>query len=60
MTPEEFAKQMQEIKDSAEESDDVKTESDHIKQDALMCQVLTELGYNEGVNIFNDTEKWYA
>ena len=32
----------------------------HIKADNLMCTVLSELGYGEGVDIFNRMEIWYA
>lgn len=32
----------------------------HISMDYLMCTVLRELGYDEGVDIFMNTEKWYA
>jgi uncharacterized protein with beta-barrel porin domain len=28
--------------------------------DALMCQVLTEQGYAQGVEIFTDMPKWYV
>ena len=32
----------------------------HYKADQLMCELLTELGYGEGVEIFKDMSKWYA
>ena len=32
----------------------------HSKADKLMCELLTELGYGEGVKIFDDMFKWYA
>lgn len=35
-------------------------ESTHIAMDNLMCEVLRSLGYDEGVDIFLNTEKWYA
>lgn len=28
--------------------------------DKLMCDVLTQLGYGEGVEIFKNAPKWYA
>ena len=56
MSPEEFAKKMQEI---AEECGG-DCEASHSTMDDLMCQVLRELGYDEGVEIFEDTEKWYC
>ena len=54
MTPKEFAAKMREI----DEKND--TESSHWKQDELMCEILASLGYKEGVDIFNSTEKWYT
>ena len=54
MTPEEFAEAMKEIA----ESDD--PECAHSYMDDLMCQFLDDLGYEEGVKIFLDAEKWYA
>ena len=36
------------------------TEADHGKADDLMCKLLTELGYGEGVKIFESMKKWYA
>lgn len=56
MTPEEFSKKMQEIKDQLEDDEEVV----HVKMDCLMCTVLEELGYGEGINIFEQTSKWYA
>lgn len=35
-------------------------ESGHYKMDQLMCRVLRELGYGEGVKIFKRVPKWYA
>lgn len=32
----------------------------HCEMDDLMCQVLTELGYGDGVKVFDETPKWYA
>lgn len=53
-TPEEFAKKMSRIAES------VDAEADHVKADELMCQLLTSLGYGEGVKIFRDMYKWYS
>lgn len=36
------------------------TEMAHIQADELMCELLRELGYGEGVNIFENMNKWYA
>lgn len=35
-------------------------EAVHDKMDECMCKLLCELGYSEGVQIFEDTEKWYG
>lgn len=32
----------------------------HYEADVLMCELLTELGYSEGVEIFKEMYKWYA
>ena len=53
MTPDEFARRMYEISN-------VGPEEGHIEADALMCQVLRELGYDAGVEIFERMPKWYA
>lgn len=39
-------------------SDDI--EGRHYGMDDLMCEILKEMGFNELVEIFNETEKWYA
>lgn len=52
ITPEEFAEQMREI--SKENREDR-----HMDGDDLMCEILTDLGYGDGVEIFECMEKWY-
>lgn len=32
----------------------------HRHADQLMMDTLSELGFSEGVSIFNESEKWYA
>lgn len=32
----------------------------HMLMEGLMCTVLRELGYDEGIDIFQSTNKWYA
>ena len=32
----------------------------HIEADELMCEILRELGYAAGVEIFEEMDKWYA
>ncbi len=54
MTPEEFAAQMRNINRSLD------VEGKHGEADDLMCQLLRELGYAEGVVIFEAMDRWYA
>lgn len=54
MTPEEFQIRMRKLHDN----DDI--EERHILMDQLMCELLIDLGYWEGIYIFNNTEMWYA
>lgn len=32
----------------------------HMEMDAVMCNTLEKLGFGKGVEIFEDTEKWYC
>lgn len=36
------------------------TEMAHILADELMCKLLREFGYGEGVDIFEQMDKWYS
>ena len=36
------------------------TERAHIEADELMCEALTSLGYEVGVEIFKIMNKWYS
>lgn len=36
------------------------TEEMHIDMDDLMCNLLIELGYGDGIEVFKNTNKWYA
>jgi len=57
MTPQEFKEKMIEIfpLDGSHEEDTA-----HVAGDKLMCQLLTELGYIDGVMIFITSDKWYS
>lgn len=35
-------------------------EGDHIRGDRLMMETLSSLGYHEGVETFDDMDKWYS
>ena len=54
MTPDEFAEKMAYLYESND------TEMKHRIADDLMCEVLTRLGYEEGVQIFYNMTKWYS
>ena len=56
MTPEEFKLKMQTI--LTEYGNNI--ESSHYAMDKLMCEVLSDLGYEEGVKVFENTERWYS
>lgn len=55
-TPEEFAAQMQKIRDTVGGDEEVA----HSEMDNLMAKVLVELGYRDGIAIFDKQGKWYA
>lgn len=54
MKPEEFAEKMREAARTTN------TEWAHQAADDLMCELLRSLGYEEGVKVFEEMEKWYA
>lgn len=56
MTPEEFAKKMKKISDNLKYQE----EDAHMQMDDLMSDLLRQLGYGEGIDIFDNTSKWYA
>ena len=56
MSPEAFKKEMERIV----EVKDWDIEVMHGQMDDLMCDVLKSLGYRSGVEVFLDTDKWYA
>lgn len=58
ITPDEFTERMNYLKEHPGLKND--KEAQHIVMDALMCEVLEQLGYAEGVEIFENTPKWYA
>ena len=54
MTPEEFTEKMRALAAKYDE------EEFHIAADRLMGDLLTSLGYGEGVEVFEKTPKWYS
>lgn len=60
-TPEEFADKMREIPNILNERGrSWDKEDSHRIADAYMCELLRELGYDEGVKIFENMPKWYS
>lgn len=64
MSPKEFAKKMTDISDKLRhppENDPYYDEERcHAEMDDLMSDLLVALGYAEGIEIFNNTDKWYS
>lgn len=56
LTPTEFAEQLGRIAISSRGDPEVA----HSIADELMCELLKDLGYSDGVRIFRDMDKWYA
>ena len=54
MTPEEFEQKMIELSMMDDKQDR------HEAGDSLMQEMLTQLGYGEGVKVFEEFDKWYA
>lgn len=54
MNPEEFYKKMLNL------LDDYDIEDGHYAMDELMCEALKSLGYEKGVKVFENAERWYA
>lgn len=55
MTPEEFWLKMCTIQTKHHNPEII-----HIEMDELMCELLMQLGYNKGIEVFNNAEKWYS
>ena len=64
MTTEEFAKAMKDISDKLDHppKDDpyYDEERAHMEMDGLMADLLRQIGYGEGIDIFENTYKWYT
>lgn len=59
MAPEEFKQAMAEAYRNYYE---IKNDEElvHGAMDCIMCDLLRSLGYGEGIDIFDNTPKWYA
>lgn len=53
---ERFAEQMRVIRYSHQDDEEIC----HTLMDDLMCETLRSLGYEKGIDIFEETPKWYA
>lgn len=60
ITPEEFYEKMVAIKKEWGIEGKNRTETLHEEMDWLMEDVLIELGYGKGIEIFNSVDVWYA
>jgi len=64
LTPEEFKNEMLKLYTKNENDNGYwaihDEESDHGDADDLMCSLLEEMGYADGVKIFRSAYKWYA
>ncbi len=58
MTPEQFLDEMRHL--ALHEYGFGPLQKQHLEGDKLMCKLLTQLGYSEGVKIFQAMGKWYA
>lgn len=56
MTPEEFATKMEAIYERYHDDE----EFAHMFMDDCMCELLRDLGYGDGIDIFYKQGKWYA
>lgn len=63
MTPEEFAKAMKKASYNLNDPTGrpyYDEEDAHREMDGIMANLLRQLGYGEGIDIFDNTRKWYA
>lgn len=56
MTPNEFYDEMSEIKRIYGGDQEMV----HVYMDECMCELLRNLGYGKGIEVFENTAKWYA
>ena len=59
--PEDFAKAMKDIENKYEgEEKSISVEEMHREMDELLCKTLRNLGFGEGIDIYEQNPKWYA
>jgi hypothetical protein len=42
------------------EANEHDTEKAHVMADEILCELLTRLGFEDVVNLYNNIDKWYA
>lgn len=55
MSPEQFEEEMRKYHESDDDAEDI-----HINMEYLMCHLLRNLGYGKGIDIFENTMKYYS
>ena len=60
MTPEEFKEAMKNAIFTYDFNGEFDEELTHVAMDNTMCGLLRSLGYGEGIDIFENTPKWYS
>ena len=55
ISPTEFERRMREIDETSSNEEEA-----HIRADDLLCETLRQLGYEKGVEIFENMGKWYS
>ena len=58
ITPSEFKDKMLKLEEEFGSGKD--EEEFHIEADKLICQIMREFGYGEGINIFERNPIWYC
>lgn len=59
MTPKEFKQAMADARHKYDEGE-YDEEVVHGNMDYIICELLRDLGYGEGIDIFDNTPMWYA
>ena len=60
ITAAEFEREMKKIKAELDNKSDLKDfEKAHVDADNLLCKVLKSLGYDAGVKVYEELEKFY-
>jgi hypothetical protein len=59
MTPEQFRDEMASIL-KADQERGADHEETHLAADHVMCELLRELGYGDGVDCYEQMKRWYA